>query len=271
MTLIVQKYGGSSVADADRLQRVAARVAGTREDGHDVVVVVSAMGRSTDELLGLAARISPSPPARETDMLLSAGERVSSALLAMALDALGIPARSLTGAQAGVRTTPEYGRARVVGVTPDRVRAALAAGVVPVVAGFQGRAGDAEITTLGRGGSDTTAVALAAALDADLCEICTDVDGVYTADPRLVPGARRYERIGYTAMRRLAAGGAQVLAAGSVEYAQRHRVPVRVRASHGAGDGTLVCDDAEAAVRGVPREPASPPAVNSVAGAPGAD
>lgn len=247
MALIVQKYGGSSVADAARLRLVAERVAKSRAGGTDVVVVVSAMGDSTDDLLDLAAQVAPLPPARETDMLLSAGERISSALLAMALDALGVPACSLTGAQAGIATTADHGRAQITGVAPERVRQALDAGLVPVVAGFQGRAdGGPEITTLGRGGSDTTAVALAAALDAELCEICTDVDGVYTADPRIVPDARRLDRIGYEAMRRLAAGGAQVLAAGSVAYAQRHRVPVRVRAAHGPGQGTLLCEDSGA-------------------------
>ncbi|RLU81364.1 aspartate kinase [Streptomyces griseocarneus] len=245
MTLIVQKYGGSSVADPDRIRGVAERVATTRKDGQDVVVVVSAMGASTDDLLALADRVAAPPfPPRETDLLLSAGERISSALLAMALESLGVPARALTGAQAGIATTADHGRASITDVAPGRIREVLDAGCVPVVAGFQGRAaGTLEVTTLGRGGSDTTAVALAAALNAGLCEICTDVDGVYTADPRIVPEARMLDRIGYEAMRQLAAGGAQVLATPSVAYAQCHRVSVRVRSSHGTSEGTLLSDD----------------------------
>src|SRR5664280_1591605 len=199
--LVVQKYGGSSVADADRIRRVAARIVDTRKGGNDVVVVVSAMGDTTDELLELAEQVSPLPPGRELDMLLTAGERISMALLAMAIASLGLEARSFTGSQAGVITDSVHGKARIIDVTPGRIRGALDDGAVAIVAGFQGVSQDTkDITTLGRGGSDTTAVALAAALSAEVCEIYTDVDGVYTADPRLVPTARKLDRISYEEM-----------------------------------------------------------------------
>ncbi len=198
MALVVQKYGGSSVSDADRIKRVARRIVSTRKAGHDVAVVVSAMGDSTDELIDLANQVTPLPPARELDMLLTAGERISMALLAMAIASLGSEARSFTGSQAGVITDSAHGRARIIDVTPGRIQDALAAGAIPIVAGFQGVSQTTkDITTLGRGGSDTTAVALAAALGADVCEIYTDVDGVFTADPRIVRNARQIPRISY--------------------------------------------------------------------------
>ena len=212
MPLVVQKYGGSSVADADRIRRVAARIVDTRKAGNDVVVVVSAMGDTTDELLELAEQVSPLPPGRELDMLLTAGERISMALLAMAIASLGLEARSFTGSQAGVITDSVHGKARIIDVTPGRIRGALDDGAVAIVAGFQGVSQDTkDITTLGRGGSDTTAVALAAALSAEVCEIYTDVDGVYTADPRLVPTARKLDRISYEEMLEMAACGANML------------------------------------------------------------
>ncbi|MFD3836016.1 aspartate kinase [Streptomyces sp. NPDC058642] len=232
MTLVVQKYGGSSVADAECVQRVARRVAAAREAGHDVVVVVSAMGDTTDELLDLADRISTGPAGRELDMLLTAGERISMSLLAMAVTELGHHATSFTGSQAGVTTDAAHGRARIIDVAPARIRAALAAGSVVIVAGFQGIAQDTQdVTTLGRGGSDTTAVALAAALDADLCEIYTDVDGVFSADPRIVPTARLLPALSYDEMLELAAHGARILHSRCVEFAKRYRVPLRVRSS----------------------------------------
>ncbi|MES5819484.1 aspartate kinase [Streptomyces sp. RG80] len=232
MTLVVQKYGGSSVADAECVQRVARRVVAARKAGHDVVVVVSAMGDTTDELLDLADRISTGPAGRELDMLLTAGERISMSLLAMAVTELGHHATSFTGSQAGVFTDAAHGRARIVDVAPARIHAALAAGSVVIVAGFQGIAQDTQdVTTLGRGGSDTTAVALAAALGADLCEIYTDVDGVFTADPRIVPTARPIAEIGYDEMLELAAHGAKILHSRCVEFAKRYQVPLRVRSS----------------------------------------
>ena len=244
--LVVQKYGGSSVADAEGVKRVAARIAETRRAGHDVVVVVSAMGDTTDELLDLAEQVSPLPPARELDMLLTSGERISMALVAMATANLGIQARSFTGSQAGVITDSAHGRARIIDVTPGRIRDALDAGDVAIVAGFQGVSVETkDITTLGRGGSDTTAVALAAALDADVCEIYTDVDGVYSADPRIVPTARRLERVTYEEMLELAASGAKVLMLRCVEYARRYGVPVHVRSSFSPRPGTLVAGSME--------------------------
>ena len=244
--LVVQKYGGSSVADAEGVKRVAARIAETRRAGHEVVVVVSAMGDTTDELLDLAEQVSPLPPARELDMLLTSGERISMALVAMATANLGIQARSFTGSQAGVITDSAHGRARIIDVTPGRIRDALDAGDVAIVAGFQGVSVDTkDITTLGRGGSDTTAVALAAALDADVCEIYTDVDGVYSADPRIVPTARRLERVTYEEMLELAASGAKVLMLRCVEYARRYGVPVHVRSSFSPRPGTLVAGSME--------------------------
>ncbi len=243
MALVVQKYGGSSVSDADRIKRVAKRIVETKKAGHDVCVVVSAMGDSTDELLELAKAVSPLPPGRELDMLLTAGERISMALLAMAIANLGSEARSFTGSQAGVITTSVHGKARIIDVTPGRIRQALDSGYIAIVAGFQGVSQESkDITTLGRGGSDTTAVALAAALDAEVCEIYTDVDGVYTADPRLVSNARRIERISYEEMLELAACGAKVLMLRCVEYARRYAVPVHVRSSFSSRPGTWVTD-----------------------------
>jgi len=241
VSLIVQKYGGSSVADAEGLKRVAKRIVETRKAGHEVVVVVSAMGDTTDELLDLAEQVVPLPTGRELDMLLSAGERISMALLAMAIKGLGVDARSYTGSQAGMITDAQHGSARIVDVTPGRVREALDEGAVAIVAGFQGfNRGTGDITTLGRGGSDTTAVALAAALKADVCEIYTDVDGVYTADPRQVPTARKIDRITSEEMLELAAAGAKVLYIRAVEYARRHGVVLHVRSSFNNNEGTLV-------------------------------
>jgi aspartate kinase len=246
VALVVQKYGGSSVQDAERIKRVAERIVQTRKEGHDVVVVASAMGDTTDELIDLAEQVSPAPPPRELDMLLTAGERISNALLAMAIHALGAEARSFTGSQAGMITTSKHGDARIVEVNPGRLKAALNDGAVVLVAGFQGMSGDSkEITTLGRGGSDTTAVALAAALQADVCEIYTDVDGVYTADPRIVPDAQRLHTVCYEEMLELAACGAKVLHLRAVEYARRYHVPLRVRSSYNDKPGTLVSGSME--------------------------
>jgi aspartate kinase len=241
VALIVQKYGGSSVADAERIKRVAERIVTARKSGHEVVVVVSAMGDTTDELLDLAHQVSPLPPGRELDMLLTAGERISMALLAMAIHNLGYEARSYTGSQAGVITTSTHGRARIIDVTPGRLRGALDEGAIAIVAGFQGVAQDTkDITTLGRGGSDTTAVALAAALGADVCEIYTDVDGVFTADPRIVRNARHIRQITYEEMLELAACGAKVLMLRCVEYARRSGIPIHVRSSYSQNPGTMV-------------------------------
>jgi aspartate kinase len=243
VALVVQKYGGSSVADADGIKRVAQRIVVTRKAGHSVVVVVSAMGDSTDELHDLAHQVSPLPPARELDMLLTSGERISMALLAMAIANLGLKARSFTGSQAGVITDDAHGKARIIDVTPGRISGALADGAIPIVAGFQGvSANGKDITTLGRGGSDTTAVALAAALKADVCEIYTDVDGVFTADPRIVPTARRIPAIRYEEMLEMAASGAKVLQLRCVEYARRYNVPIHVRSSFSNRAGTWVRD-----------------------------
>ncbi|MCU1510128.1 MAG: lysC [Glaciihabitans sp.] len=241
MSLIVQKYGGSSVADAESIKRVAKRIVETRKAGNEVVVVVSAMGDTTDELMDLANEVVPQPDGRELDMLLTAGERIAMALLAMAIKSLGLDARSYTGSQAGMITDARHGSARIVDVTPDRVRAALDDGAVAIVAGFQGfNRGTGDITTLGRGGSDTTAVALAAALGADVCEIYTDVDGIFTADPRVVPAARKIDRISSEEMLELAAAGAKVLYIRAVEYARRHGVTLHVRSSFNNHEGTLV-------------------------------
>ena len=240
MGLVVQKYGGSSVADAERIKRVAERIVDTRRAGNDVVVVVSAMGDTTDELIDLAEQVVPVPSGRELDMLLTAGERISMALLAMAINSLGYKAESFTGSQAGVITTSSHGRARIIDITPgpDR-RERSAEGNIAIVAGFQGVSPDTkDITTLGRGGSDTTAVALAAALDAEVCEIYTDVDGVYTADPRIVPNARRLDRVTYEEMLELAACGAKILHLRCVEYARRYGVPIHVRSSFSTKPGT---------------------------------
>jgi aspartate kinase len=247
VALVVQKYGGSSVATAERIKRVAERIVAARKAGDDVVVVVSAMGDTTDELVDLANQVSPLPPGRELDMLLTAGERISMALLAMAISNLGAEARSFTGSQAGVITDSVHGKARIIDVTPGRIRSALDEGAIAIVAGFQGVSQDTkDITTLGRGGSDTTAVALAAALDADVCEIYTDVDGVFTADPRIVPDARRIDKISYEEMLEMAACGAKVLMLRCVEYARRYTVPVHVRSSFSSKPGTMVTDIPEA-------------------------
>jgi len=243
MPLVVQKYGGSSVADAHALRRVARRVAATARAGSSVVVTVSAMGDTTDELIDLAHAVTDSPDPREMDILLTAGERISMALLAMAIHAEGVPAQAFTGPQAGVITTEHHGRARIIDVAPARLQKALAAGKVAIVAGFQGIDPLSEdVTTLGRGGSDTTAVALAAALKADVCEIYTDVDGVFTADPRIVPSARKLDRITYDEMLDLAASGAKVLMPRCVEYARRYSVPIHVRSSFAETEGTWVTD-----------------------------
>ena len=241
MALVVQKYGGSSVADAEGIKRVAKRIVATKKAGNQVVVVVSAMGDTTDELMDLANGVSPAPPGRELDMLLTSGERISMALLAMAIAALGLEARSFTGSQAGVITDDVHGRARIIDVTPGRISSALTEGAIPIVAGFQGVSQNTkDITTLGRGGSDTTAVALAAALSADVCEIYTDVDGVFTEDPRLVRGARRIPRITYEEMLEMAACGAKVLIPRCVEYARRYNLPIHVRSSFSEKTGTWV-------------------------------
>ena len=244
MALVVQKYGGSSVGDAEKIKRVAQRIVDARRAGNDVVVVVSAMGDTTDELLDLAQQVSPLPAPRELDMLLTAGERISMALLAMAIGNLGASARSFTGSQAGVITDSVHGRARIIDVTPGRISEALTAGHIAIVAGFQGVSQDTkDITTLGRGGSDTTAVALAAALEAEVCEIYTDVDGIFTADPRIVPDARQIPHISYEEMLEMAACGAKVLHLRSVEYARRHRLPIHVRSSFSQREGTFVVSE----------------------------
>jgi aspartate kinase len=243
VALVVQKYGGSSVADADGIKRVAQRIVATHKAGNSVVVAVSAMGDTTDELVDLANQVTPLPPGRELDMLLTAGERISMALLAMAIANLGLVGRSFTGSQAGVITDSSHGKARIIDVTPGRIQSALAEGAIPIVAGFQGVSQDSkDITTLGRGGTDTTAVALAAALGADVCEIYTDVDGVFTADPRIVRGARQIPRISYEEMLEMAACGAKVLMLRCVEYARRYGIPIHVRSSFSNREGTWVLD-----------------------------
>jgi aspartate kinase len=257
VALVVQKYGGSSVADADGIKRVAQRIVATRKAGHSVVVVVSAMGDTTDELHDLARQVSPLPPGRELDMLLTAGERIAMALLAMAIANLGLKARSFTGSQAGVITDSAHGRARIIDVTPGRISGALADGAIPIVAGFQGVSQSGkDITTLGRGGSDTTAVALAAALKADVCEIYTDVDGVFTADPRIVPTARRIPWISYEEMMEMAACGAKVLQLRCVEYARRYGMPIHVRSSFSQRQGTRITDAAQRGAEGADMEQA---------------
>ncbi|GIH71165.1 aspartate kinase [Sphaerimonospora thailandensis] len=244
MALVVQKYGGSSVADAACIKRVAQRIVTTKKAGNEVVVVVSAMGDTTDELLELAQQVSPLPPGRELDMLLTAGERISMALLAMAIANLGHEARSFTGSQAGVITDSTHGRARIIDVTPGRIREALDVGQIAIVAGFQGVSQNTrDITTLGRGGSDTTAVALAAALEADVCEIYTDVDGIFTADPRIVPAAQQIPRISYDEAMEMAACGAKILHLRCVEYARRFGLPIHVRSSFSTRQGTWVVSD----------------------------
>jgi aspartate kinase len=273
MALVVQKFGGTSVADLDRIRHVAGRIARTRAAGHDVVVVVSAMAGETNRLLALARGIARTPDERETDALVATGEQVTAALTALALRDAGVAARSFLGHQVRICTDSAYGRARIVRVDVERLRETLAAGAVAVVAGFQGVDEAGSITTLGRGGSDTSGVALAAALGADACEIYTDVDGVYTSDPRMVPRARKLSRIAYDEMLELASLGAKVLQIRSVEFAKRYRVPVHVRSSFHEGEGTWVVeedptmeqvtvagvaydrDEAKLTVRGVPDRP----------------
>jgi aspartate kinase len=244
MGLIVAKFGGSSVADAAGVLRVAKRIVDIKRAGNEVVAVVSAMGDTTDELIDLAKQVSPNPPSRELDMLLTSGERISMAVLAMAINDLGFEARSYTGSQAGLITDSEHGKARIVDVTPGRIQEALRENAIPIVAGFQGVSKDTkDITTLGRGGSDLTAVALAAALYADVCEIYTDVDGIFSADPRIVPRARQVPRITYDEMMELAAAGAKVLHLRCVEYAKRFDLPIHVRSSFSDKEGTFVIAD----------------------------
>jgi len=242
VSLVVQKFGGTSVADPDRIRAVAEHVVRTSRQGHQVVVVVSAMGRTTDDLMRLATEVTSQPSGRELDMLLTSGERISMALLCMAIADLGTQAESLTGSQAGIVTDTDHGRAKILEVRADRVRDALAAHRVPVVAGFQGVSIARDITTLGRGGSDTTAVALAAALGAEACEIYTDVSGVFTADPRIVPTARRLPRVSFEEMLEMAATGGRVLALRSVEFARNHGVPLHVRSSFTWEPGTWITE-----------------------------
>ena len=244
MGIVVQKYGGSSVADATGIKRVAQRIVTTRKAGHDVVVVVSAMGDTTDELRDLAEQVTPLPPPRELDMLLTAGERISMALLAMAIAQLGHKARSFTGSQAGVITDSAHGKAKIIDITPGRIENALTEGAIAIVAGFQGVSQDTkDVTTLGRGASDTTAVALAAALGAEVCEIYSDVDGVFTADPRIVPTARKLDRVSTEEMLEMAASGAKILHLRCVEYARRYDMPVHVRSSFSQKEGTWIVPD----------------------------
>ena len=244
MGMVVQKYGGSSVANAEGIKRVAKRIVETKRAGNDVVVVVSAMGDTTDELIDLANAVTPLPQPRELDMLLTAGERISMALLAMAVNQLGMEARSFTGSQAGVITDAQHGKARIIDVTPGRIREAISEGAIAIVAGFQGVSQQTkDITTLGRGGSDTTAVALAAALEADVCEIYTDVDGIFTADPRVVPLARKLKSVTYEETLELAASGAKVLHLRCVEYARRSNLPIHVRSSFSSLEGTWVTQE----------------------------
>lgn len=240
MALIVQKYGGSSVADAESLKRVAKRIVETKRKGNDVAVVVSAMGDTTDDLIDQAMRLDSNPPAREMDMLMTAGERISMSLLAMAIHADGEHAYSFTGSQAGFMTDAQFGAAHIRAVKPKRVAHVLRDGKIAIIAGFQGINVDGDYTTLGRGGSDTSAVALAVALGADICEIYTDVDGIFTADPRIVPTARRIPTIGYDAILEMSACGSKVLALRCVEYAQRFGMPLHVRSSFSHRMGTLV-------------------------------
>ncbi|MGH8928796.1 MAG: aspartate kinase [Acidimicrobiia bacterium] len=272
MSLIVQKYGGTSLANPERINSVADRVVETRRNGHQVVVVVSAMGHTTDELIELAKGVSPDPPAREMDMLLTSGERITMALTAMAIATRGMEAISLTGSQAGILTDGTHGSARITEIRGERVRQGLEAGKVVIVAGFQGvDPTSKEITTIGRGGSDATAVALAATLGADVCEIYTDVDGVFTADPRIVPEARRLDQISFDEMLELSASGAAVLMTRAVEFGRRFNIPIHVRSSFSSSAGTWVKEatveqaiisgiahdrsEAKVTVRGVPDQP----------------
>ena len=266
MALFVQKYGGSSVADAESIKRVAKRIVDTRRAGHDVVVAVSAMGDTTDELLDLAGQVAPIPAPRELDMLLSSGERIAMALLAMAIHSMGFEARSFTGSQAGMITDATHGAARIVDVTPIRLRDALDEGAIVIVAGFQGFNRDTrDITTLGRGGSDTTAVALAAALEADVCEIYSDVDGIFTADPRVVPRAQKLTHVSSEEMLELAANGAKVLYIRAVEYARRHGVLIHARSTFSSGEGTWVLGPGMALPSGAEGEEMEEPIVAGVA------
>jgi aspartate kinase len=257
MPIVVQKYGGTSVGTPERIRTVADRIVRAREEGSDVVVVVSAMGETTDELLDMASEITPAPEPRELDMLLTAGERIAMSLLAIAVNARGCRAASYTGSQAGIITDTQHGRAKIVEIRPTRIKESLEAGNVVILAGFQGLSTEYDITTLGRGGSDTTAVAMAAALGADVCEIYTDVDGVFTVDPRIDGGARKIDRISYEEMLELAVGGAKVLTLRCVEYARRHGVRLHVRSSFGERTGTWVMEEDEdgmlesALIRGV--------------------
>ncbi|MCC9144072.1 MULTISPECIES: aspartate kinase [unclassified Arthrobacter] len=266
MSLIVQKFGGSSVADAEGIKRVATRVVDTHAAGNEVVVVVSAMGDSTDELLDLAGQITTLSNAREMDMLLSAGERISMALLAMAINELGGSAQSFTGSQAGMITDAIHGKARIIDVSPHRIKTAIEKGDIAIVAGFQGVSQDShDITTLGRGGSDTTAVALAAALDADVCEIYTDVDGIYTADPRVVSSAQKIEKISSEEMLEMAASGAKILHLRCVEYARRFGVPLHVRSSFSSHEGTWVLPSPDDKIKIQKGEPLEQPIISGVA------
>ena len=257
MSVVVQKYGGSSVADVERIQRVAARVADTRAQGHQVVVVVSAMGDTTDELLGLARKVSPDPHRRELDMLLTAGERISMALLGMALHARGVEAVSFTGSQSGIITDGAHTNARILEVRPVRILEELGKGRVVIVAGYQGVSREKEVTTLGRGGSDTTAVALAAALGAEVCEICSDVDGVYTADPRVVPAWKRLSELSHEEMQELALSGARVLNAQAVEFARDRGIVIHARSTFAPGPGTRILPrpSRELRISGVAQDP----------------
>jgi aspartate kinase len=256
MPIVVQKYGGSSVADVEKIRKVARQVKETRERGYQVVVVVSAMGDTTDELLALARQVSEDPPRRELDMLLTCGERISMALLSMALQEQGVPAISFTGSQSGIITNDAHAQARILEVRPVRIQDELAHGKVVIVAGYQGVSYKKEVTTLGRGGSDTTAVALAAALEAEACEIYSDVDGVFTADPRVVPDARKLESLSYDEMQELASAGAKVLNAQAVEFAKAKGIVILARSAHGVGTGTAVQEvaPADTRVKGVTAE-----------------
>lgn len=242
MALIVQKYGGSSVADTAAMKRVAKRIAKARAQGHQLVVVVSAMGDTTDDLLDMAAELTDNSPAREMDILLSAGERISMSLLSMALHSLDVPAMAYTGAQAGIKTDTRYGKAQILNMVPERIARAIKENTVAIVAGFQGVNEKGDVTTLGRGGSDTTAVALAAALKADVCEIYTDVDGMFSADPRVVPAARQVPRLDYEETLELAANGAKILHLRAVEFARRYQVPLHVRSSFSDKMGTWISE-----------------------------
>ncbi len=258
MPIVVQKYGGSSVADVEKIRKVALRVKHKREAGYQVVVVVSAMGDTTDELLALAKQVSPDPPRRELDMLLTCGERISMALLSMALQELAVPAISFTGSQSGIITNDAHSQARIVEVRPYRIQDELARGKVVIVAGYQGVSYKKEVTTLGRGGSDTTAVALAAALEAEACEIYSDVDGIFSADPRVVPDARKLESLSYDEMQELASAGAKVLNAQAVEFAKAKGIVILARTAHAQGTGTSVQElsvPSDTRVKGVTAEP----------------